>query len=218
MAVLEAWTATSTTAWPAQWTPGVNQGTASVASARGRLTPDRAGYRSVRRLLTGLSASSDPRRISGTFILPNVAEAMVYLSPREATGTTDYYPSGYYVRYRPELGTWKIGAGYGTGIYGPDSDTSAGVTLTAAAGDVIGYTVDVSGFTTSARLWNVTAGQTEPAAFQSTWTDTDSAWPSGVPSLAYTSGNTNTSYVEFGQVTDGVTAASPRAGAMMLAF
>jgi hypothetical protein len=198
----EPWSVTSTTAWPAQWAAGQAGGGASVANSRGRLTPDRAGYRVVRRVLAGLGTSTAKRRTTGRLILSNVGESNVWLSGREVVGATDYFPSGYFVRLRSDLQSWKIGAGYGGGEYGPSSDsTIAGVTLAIAANDVIGFTIDVDGFTTSARLWNITAGQVEPTDWQSTWTDTDQAFPTGVPALSVGSGNTNVAYAEWTPVT-----------------
>lgn len=174
-----------------------------MANSRGRLTPDRAGYRVVRRVLVGLGTSTAKRRTTGRLILSNVGEGNVWLSGREVVGATDYFPTGYFVRLRPDLQSWKIGAGYGGGEYGPSSEatTIPGVTLAIAANDVIGFTIDVDGFTTSARLWNITAGQVEPAAWQSTWTDDDQAFPTGVPSLSIGSGNTNVAFVDFTPVT-----------------
>lgn len=218
----ENWTQASTTAWPAQWAIGQASGTASVANTRGRLTPDRAGYRIIRRPLAGLGASTAKRRTTGRLILSNVGESNVWISGREVVGSTDYYPNGYFVRLRPDLQSWKIGGGYGGGEYGPSNDsTIASIALTIAANDVIGYTIDVEGFLTSARLWNITAGQVEPTTWQSTWTDGDAAFPTGVPALSMGSGNTNLSYVEYTPVTvtDGAaTAAATPTGAMMMSF
>jgi hypothetical protein len=214
---VENWTATSTTAWPSQWTAGINNGTASVASSRGRLTPDRAGYRSIRRLLTGVTggASSAQRRITGTFIPSALTEQYVKISGREQTGTTGDYPSGYYVQVNVSANTWQILGGYATGSYGD----AAAVPLTLVAGRAFGFTIDVTGYTTSARLWDTTLGS-EPTGWQSTWTDADSGTASGVPALSHQSGNTTTGYVEFGPVTvtDGVDAAAPSYRNMMMAF
>lgn len=214
----EPWTATSTTAWPSQWSVGVNQGTASVASGYGRLTPSGTGYKTVRRLLTGVATSSAPRQTTGTIRFQAVTEQYVKISGREQVGTTDGYPNGYYLQIAPGTGTtgsWTIRAAYGADEYGD----AAAVPVTTVAGSVYGYTILVTGFVVSARVWNITSGQTEPTGWQLTWEDTDNAYPTGVPALSQQSGSASTAYVEFGPVTvtDGTAAASPN-GSMMLAF
>jgi hypothetical protein len=195
----EQWTANSTTAWPAQWVAGANNGTVSVANSRGRLTPLQSGtYQTVRRVLSGLGASSAVREISGTFILSAVTEQYLQISGREQLGSTNAYPTGYYLQVSPALGSWVLLGGYGTGQYG----NAAAITQTFTAGRVYGYKVRVDTFTISGKLWDVTGGATEPAAFQSTWTDTDSAFPTGVPALSQQSGaGTSRPYAEFGAVT-----------------
>lgn len=215
----EPWTQTSTTAWPAQWVAGANSGVASVASSRGRLTPLQSGtYQTVRRVLSGLGASSAVRETSGTFILSAVTEQYLQISGREQLGSTNPYPTGYYLQVSPALGSWVLLGGYGTGQYG----NSAAITQTFTSGRVYGYKVLVDTYTISGKLWDITGGATEPTAYQSTWTDTDSAFPTGVPALSQQSGaGTSRPYAEFGPVTvtDGaaIAAATP-AGAMMLAF
>lgn len=212
----EPWTATSTTAWPSQWSAGVNQGTVSVASTRGRLTPSGTGYKTIRRLLSGgQTATVARRKMSGTFIMSAITEQYIRISGRESAGTTGAYPTGYFFRVDPASGTWVILGGYGTGEYG----AASAVTLAMVANQVYGYTILTEAGTTSASIWNVTAGGTEPGTYQSTWTDTDYGGDVGVPALSQQSGGSTTPYVEFGPVTvtDGTAAASPN-GSMMLAF
>lgn len=211
MTVLEPWTATSTTSWPSQWTAGINNGVPSVASNRGRLKPNgTGGYNAIRRRL----GTADVPQIAGSFYLQTVDEQYIHLSIREQSGNTKYRPFGYFVEYRPADGVWQIRAGYGDDVYG----TAPNIPLSAVAGHQYGFVVAISGYTTSARLWDITAGQTDPGTMQSSWTDTDTVVASGAPALAQTSGNTASPYVEFAPLTDGVTAAPFLPGAMMLAF
>jgi hypothetical protein len=220
MAVLatENWTATSASAWPSQWVAGVNSGTASVASSRGRLTPAQSGtYQMIRRILSGVGASSAVREVSGTFVLSAVTEQYLQISGREQVGTTGVQPNGYYLQVSPALNSWVLLAGYGTGFYGD----APSMPQTFTAGRTYGYKVRTEGFTISGKLWDITGGATEPTEFQSSWTDADSAVPSGVPALAQQSGGgTSRPYVEFGPVvvSDGAAAAPLPVGAMMLSF
>lgn len=204
----ESFTGTTGAAWGSQWTAGAANGSATIQANAGQLLPSGTGYKRVSRQLSGM-ATATLTEVYVEMTLKAVTEHYPVINVRSTTDT-GAYPTGYFIQFYPPGNSWQILAGYGTGTYG----NAASVTSTAVANHVYGIRLRAEGYVISAKVWDITAGATEPTSWQSTWTDTDSANPSGKVSLSIGSGNTTNPAVTFDNltVTDGAVAGSTGTG------
>lgn len=196
----ETFTGANGSAWGAQWTTGMNQGTATIQSNAGRLLPSNIGYLTVQRFLNIAAAGKCELYVEVT--LPAITEQYVYVFIRaDSSQTGQYFATGYGVVLKPGDGTYYHEAAYGSGEY-----LQTAIPMTYVAGGRYGVRVNADGFTWKSKVWDLSGA--EPTAWMATATDTDSAFPTGRVELASQSGQSSNPGVSFDNLTytDGATA------------
>lgn len=187
----ETWTGTTGAAWPTQWVTGSTQGTATIQTNRGRLLADGNGYRRVNRYLNIANATTSEIYVEVT--IAALTEQYVYVFLRSTIGDNPY-PLGYGVMLTPNLTTYTMELGYGTG---ESLQTTAPLTYTVGA--TYGIRLRVEGYTFKSRVWNLTGA--EPTSWALTSTDPDSSFPTGKAWLGYMSGNAANGGTSFDNLT-----------------
>lgn len=180
-----------------QWTR--LKGTAAqftVASGVGTITPPAVGYQTSRAILTAIAAQADTVA-HVEFMFPNLSEQYLDIGIRAQTTVGDN-PAAYYTSFYPAAGSTDPNYSLlsSDGTYTANEQKTP---ITYLANNWYAMDIRARGNRVSVRLWNMTAGATQPFNYQMWMVDTPYA--TGYLELGVTSGNTNLGGVKFRNIT-----------------
>lgn len=183
-----------TTNWT-QWTKA-KTGTFSIASGVGSIVPPAVNYQTARAVLTAISPQTDVIA-HVEFMVPNLNEQYFDIGVRTQNSATAN-PQGYYASFYPAGGAsdpnYSLLSSDGT--YTANEQKQG---MTYLANNWYALDIRVRGNRVTTRLWNMTAGQSQPFNYDLTMVDTP--YSTGYLELGVTSGFSNLGRVNFRNVT-----------------